>query len=95
MAGTKIGPLTSVFSAPSSCSNTDVYLIWNVGQTADVFDGYAQEPFRTECFPEGYKPIASLYYSPASECPSGYTIACETTNVAGDVTDTIRTCCPK
>ncbi|KAI1460510.1 hypothetical protein F4805DRAFT_395290 [Annulohypoxylon moriforme] len=80
-----LGPLTTTFSAPSTCSTGNTYslgeditaVIWQVGPTNTV-DG---------CMPSKW--VVNGYYSPAI-CPYGYTNACFMTQ--SNVETTI--CCP-
>lgn len=87
------GPLTTTFTAPSSCTTaTGLYQIWP--GTDRYF--YEQGPLgsRTECFPSGYDPSPSQYYSPGL-CPSGYTPACSSTEISSNTAiETAYTCCP-
>ncbi|KAI7781087.1 hypothetical protein LA080_015207 [Diaporthe eres] len=87
------GPLTTTFTAPSSCTTaTGLYQIWP--ETERYY--YEQGPLgsRTECFPSGYDASPSQYYSPGL-CPSGYTPACSSTDiVSSTATETAYTCCP-
>ncbi|KAH8658095.1 hypothetical protein BX600DRAFT_63225 [Xylariales sp. PMI_506] len=84
-----IGPLTTTFTPPASCTNdfTNYYQMW----TGDlgVFD--IAGPYTTEsCFPSGYNPARSEYYSPGI-CPAGYKTACSSVDTNGV---TAVTCCP-
>lgn len=87
------GPLTTTFTAPSSCATaTGLYQIW---PEADSYY-YEQGPLasRTECYPSGYDPSPSQYYSPGL-CPNGYTPACSRTGVVSSTaTEIAYTCCP-
>ncbi|KAI1074572.1 hypothetical protein F5B20DRAFT_563220 [Whalleya microplaca] len=82
MASTALGPLTTTFTAPLGCSK-DAQELYRSGY---LFQG----PKDQACFPSGYVPNNSAYYSPGV-CPSGYTIACSHNSFADE---TIITCCP-
>ncbi|KAK3315225.1 hypothetical protein B0H66DRAFT_606122 [Apodospora peruviana] len=99
---TAIGPLTTTFQAPSSCTtNTpQIYQIWTEKQYQ-----YVQGPLfkqDSDCYPSGYDASPSAYYSPGF-CPHGYTAACTslgpgggssaTGAVQGDA-ETALICCP-
>lgn len=87
-----IGPLTTTFTAPSSCATaTGLYQIWPSHGTYY----YQQGPLlsRPECYPSGYEAEPSQYYSPGV-CPSGYTAACSSANAVETATETAYTCCP-
>ncbi|KAI1441818.1 hypothetical protein F5Y02DRAFT_287109 [Annulohypoxylon stygium] len=80
-----LGPLTTTFSAPSTCNTGNTYslgqdltaVVWQVGPTNSV-DG---------CMPSKW--AVNGYYSPAV-CPHGYTNACFMTQ--SNIETTI--CCP-
>lgn len=89
------GPLTTTFTAPSSCATaTGLYQIWSSDSSSYH---YEQGPLATmaACFPSGYDSGAKQqYYSPGL-CPSGYTAACSSTEVvSATATETAYTCCP-
>ncbi|KUI70558.1 hypothetical protein VM1G_05898 [Cytospora mali] len=87
------GPLTTTFTAPSSCATAaGLYQIW----PASSAYYYEQGPLlaRTDCYPSSYDASPSQYYSPGL-CPNGYTAACSSTDVISTtVTETAYTCCP-
>ncbi|KAK3946248.1 hypothetical protein QBC46DRAFT_369287 [Diplogelasinospora grovesii] len=98
---TVIGPLTTTFTAPSSCttSTPQIYQIWTSEERH-----YVQGPLFTagsDCYPSGYDASPSDYYSPAV-CPHGYTPACTRFNpvtTASETeteteTETAYICCP-
>ncbi|ORY67744.1 uncharacterized protein BCR38DRAFT_319849, partial [Pseudomassariella vexata] len=86
------GPLTTTFTAPSSCS-TDLSKLYQV-VTNGGEEYWAQGPINLgSCFPSGYGGKTSEYYSPGV-CPSGYKPACTGTNVKEMATETVYTCCP-
>ncbi|KAM7222097.1 hypothetical protein V8F06_002602 [Rhypophila decipiens] len=95
---TAIGPLTTVFKAPSSCT-TNTPQIYQVHSTGDSYS-YVQGPLYesgSDCYPSGYEPAPSAYYSPGSSCPHGYTAACSNVATVGTVvveTETALICCP-
>lgn len=84
--------LTTIFSPPSECFST-VYLYttnddewYQLGPDPKVF---------TSCYPPHYSPAPDFYYSPARDCPLGYTTAAvDTLTTFGTVTETRATCCP-
>ncbi|KAK4175897.1 hypothetical protein QBC36DRAFT_17249 [Triangularia setosa] len=89
-----IGPLTTTFSAPSSCSTA-------FSNFYEVFEGekessYVQGPLfptHKDCFPSGYDPAPTKYYSPGF-CPQEYTAACSSLRTSSTVTETAIACCP-
>ncbi|KAL2149526.1 hypothetical protein VTH82DRAFT_8177 [Thermothelomyces myriococcoides] len=89
---TVVGPLTTTFRAPSSCTTTQVYQIWSDSHSRYVA-GPLFTPGSTDCFPSGYDPAPTNYYSPGW-CPSGYTTACSSLASAGRETETAVICCP-
>ncbi|KAK4451783.1 hypothetical protein QBC34DRAFT_43032 [Podospora aff. communis PSN243] len=91
---TAIGPLTTTFRAPSSCTATP--------QIYQIFTGneyrLEQGPLFTSgsnCFPPGYDAGPDRYYSPGF-CPQGYTAACTKTDSrqTRSPTETALICCP-
>lgn len=88
---TVVGPLTTTFEAPSSCTTTtpQLYQSWS-GSTSRYVEGplYTSD---SDCFPSGYNP--NNYYSPGW-CPSGYTTACSSLASASTETETAVICCP-
>lgn len=89
MSSTILGPLTTIFTPPSSCisSMSDVFMQI---LTTSAFDGLLYGPLNTICFPNSYQDIRNVYYSPGLFCPVGYETAC----ISFDSTDTVVTCCP-
>lgn len=94
---TSIGPLTTTFSAPSSCTtNTPRIYQIHTGKEYNYVQGPLFKP-GSDCFPSGYVPSPSAYYSPGV-CPQGYTPAC--TNLLpiqtalAPATETAYICCP-
>ncbi|KAK4670934.1 hypothetical protein QC764_605060 [Podospora pseudoanserina] len=89
-----IGPLTTTFSAPSSCATV-------LSNFYEVFEGdkessYVQGPLfptHKDCFPSGYDPEPTKYYSPGF-CPQEYTAACSSVRTSSTVTETAIACCP-
>lgn len=77
-------PLTTTFTPSPSCLS-DYYWISN----AFISLGPAST---SDCLPSGWQ-VTSQYFSPGV-CPSGYMIACSTTNTIGSLTETQATCCP-
>jgi hypothetical protein len=88
------GPLTTTFTAPSSCTTAiGLYQIWPPG--TDRYH-YEQGPLysRKDCFPSGYDASPWQYYSPGL-CPSGYTPACSSTEIISrGAAEIAHTCCP-
>ncbi|KAL1842596.1 hypothetical protein VTJ49DRAFT_4776 [Mycothermus thermophilus] len=90
---TVAGPLTTTFGAPSSCSSdaAQIYQVWSGSASS-----YVAGPFYTrdsDCFPSGYDPEPTKYFSPGW-CPQGYTTACSSLATAGRETETAVICCP-
>ncbi|KAI0100747.1 hypothetical protein GGR51DRAFT_343553 [Nemania sp. FL0031] len=88
-----LGALPTNFALGSSCTSklNDVYKVFTESP------GYyylLQGPVeQTSCYPSGYNAASTQYYSPA-RCPTGFTSACQSTNIAGTVSETVVTCCP-
>ncbi|KAI0532835.1 hypothetical protein GGR58DRAFT_488849 [Xylaria digitata] len=93
MALTNLGPLPTNFALASSCATSldDIYKVYT------SFDGWyylLQGPVeQTSCYPSSYNGDSNQYYSPA-RCPTGFTSACQSKNVAGTVSETVVRCCP-
>jgi len=92
-----IGPLTTTFTAPSSCSFISVELDGSPTPTSTTYYNYVGKvwPSPLDCFPSGY-PNAysdrySNYYSPGI-CPSGWTAY--PTSDFPDPAETTALCCP-
>jgi len=80
--------LTTLFTPPPSFLS-DIY--------APVDFGFyvLGNPFDTaDCLPDGFNYAQTSYFSPAPQCPAGYTQACASTNTIGGTTETMATCCP-
>ncbi|KAK3493192.1 hypothetical protein B0T13DRAFT_44358 [Neurospora crassa] len=97
---TNIGPLTTTFTPPASCTtNTpQIYQVWK-GTASEYIHGPLYTP-DSNCFPDGYVANPSYYYNPGS-CPQGYTTApCSrsglpvTDTEAAGKTQTAVVCCP-
>jgi hypothetical protein len=90
---TVIGPLTTTFRAPSSCATTtpQIYQVWS-GTASSYVEGplFTADP---DCFPSGYDPAPTNYYSPGW-CPRGYTAACSSLASVSTETETAVICCP-
>jgi len=92
-----IGPLTTTFTAPSSCSLISVDLDGSPIPTSTTYYNYVGLvwPSPLDCFPSGYPNALtdrfSNYYSPGI-CPSGWT-AYPTSNFP-DPAETTALCCP-
>lgn len=91
-----VGSLTTIFTPAPGC--TDSGQRWLIhpscpagnncfydllGPSAPGFQGGA-------CFPPGYSPERTAYFSPAVGCPAGFTTACIATGDSG----LSVTCCP-
>jgi hypothetical protein len=76
-------PLTTTFTPSPSCLS-DYY-------TTNSFISLGP-PSTSACLPPGWQ-LTSQYFSPGL-CPSGYVIACLTTDTLGSLTETRATCCP-
>ncbi|KAF2964461.1 hypothetical protein GQX73_g9118 [Xylaria multiplex] len=85
-----LSPLPTNFALASSCATelTDIYKVYT------SFDGWyflLQGPVeQTSCYPSGYTADSRQYYSPA-RCPTGFTSACQSKNIAGTVSETVLT----
>ncbi|KAK0654756.1 hypothetical protein B0T16DRAFT_287022, partial [Cercophora newfieldiana] len=91
---TRIGPLTTTFSAPPHCSASSGL---HISQLVAPDGGWwAEGPLQTDpydCFPESYNPTIKNFYSPGF-CPQGYTPGCTSKNTVASLTETVYTCCP-
>src|ERR1700761_3705052 len=91
-----IASLTSAFTPAPSCLVSAN--IWQIYASCDFsFSCYyllQGSPSTSDCFPVGYNPTPTAYYSPG-RCPQGYTPACSQINTAGTVRETAQTCCPR
>ncbi|KAJ8132271.1 hypothetical protein O1611_g1354 [Lasiodiplodia mahajangana] len=88
-----LGALPTTFSLASTCASelTDVYKIFT-GAPGNYY--LLQGPVdQTSCYPSSYNAASTQYYSPA-RCPTGFTSACQSVNVAGTVSETVMRCCP-
>ncbi|KAK0626929.1 hypothetical protein B0T14DRAFT_562793 [Immersiella caudata] len=91
---TAIGPLTTTFKAPSSCTATpQIYQIFTSNEYR--FEQGPLFTFGSDCFPSGYDAGPNRYYSPGF-CPQGYTAACSRTDsqLTRSPTETALICCP-
>jgi hypothetical protein len=95
---TNLGPLTTIFTAPSDCSWISVNLLGSPTPTSTVFYDYKGNvwPNPLRCFPSGY-PYANVdrysgFYSPG-KCPSAWTAWYPTSNFP-DPAETTAYCCP-
>lgn len=93
-----IGPLTSTFTPPASCSeSTGWYKIWtpsvdSLGTTSQYYNDFRGPYSVNDCLPSGYSP-GQNYYSPGV-CPSGYTSACTRDGDFAKPSETRIVCCP-
>jgi len=99
---TALGPLTTEFIPPSTCtSSAGIQVIVSPGCGDDrctYWVAGANDMALTgdlPCFPPRYNPTMSNYYSPGLSCPVGYTTACTGFISIDTVTETIHTCCPE
>ncbi|KAI1753634.1 hypothetical protein F4782DRAFT_497094 [Xylaria castorea] len=93
MVLTNLGPLPTNFAVNSNCvpDLTDVYKYFT---TSPGWYFLLQGPVeQTSCYPSGYTADSRQYYSPA-RCPTGFTSACQSHNVAGTIEETVVRCCP-
>lgn len=86
--------LTTLFTPPSSCG--DVTWVSSTCPSSSCEPVYnIVRLTETECYPSGWDTTATLF-SPGLVCPSGYTIADETTSSYGATkAETLATCCPR
>ncbi|TDZ53039.1 hypothetical protein CTRI78_v007251 [Colletotrichum trifolii] len=88
-----LGSLTTTFAPAPTCVRADHFWREDRGNK----DFYVQQgpPFTQapECFPSGFLPVSTSYYSPGV-CPSSYTPACSSTLMQGDQQVTAHVCCP-
>ncbi|KAI1194931.1 hypothetical protein F5X97DRAFT_309685 [Nemania serpens] len=90
---TNLGPLPTNFALPPSCAR-DLEDVYKVFTTSEGWYYLLQGPVaQTSCYPSGYNGNLGQYYSPA-RCPTGFTSACQSLNVAGTVQETVVRCCP-
>ncbi|KAI0016519.1 hypothetical protein F4780DRAFT_758880 [Xylariomycetidae sp. FL0641] len=90
-----LGPLTTSFSPPTDCfqSNVNVARV-GTGSTNNYFFTAGAAPLQSSCFPSAGCPAYSEYYSPGV-CPSGYSWACSDRSTASvSVVEMMAHCCP-
>ncbi|KAH7359737.1 hypothetical protein BKA66DRAFT_472336 [Pyrenochaeta sp. MPI-SDFR-AT-0127] len=83
-------PLTTIFTPPSQCT-TD---LWRISYDAQHFYELLGGQGYSSCLPASFTPTSEFFYSPGLYCPSGYNSACSSSQIVGDETATIVTCCP-
>lgn len=95
-----LGPLTTVFTAPLSCSQSALFMYDDfdcAGSTTSILRGPVDTAPAAHCFPPSLNDAAGrpgAYYSPGI-CPQGYTAACTSINRhASPEPETALTCCP-
>jgi hypothetical protein len=91
-----LGSLTTAFSPEAtSCLDADTFWMEQRGGD-DAFNIQGGLPFlqRPECYPKGFIPVSTSYYSPGI-CPSAYTVACSSTMVEHGREITSHVCCPE
>ena len=84
-----LGPMTTIFTAPSACSTPYVfqglYPGMELGWTCIFSDGLEFVGWNKQCYPSPMNPVMGDFYtypdsvaffSPATVCPNGYTKAC-------------------
>ncbi|KAI1745998.1 hypothetical protein F4680DRAFT_6890 [Xylaria scruposa] len=90
---TNLGPLPTDFAVNSKCAR-DLIDVYKYFTTSPGWYFLLQGPVeQTSCYPSGYTADSRQYYSPA-RCPTGFTSACQSHNVAGTVEETVVRCCP-
>ncbi|TRX89545.1 hypothetical protein FHL15_009589 [Xylaria flabelliformis] len=90
---TNLGPLPTDFAVNSKCAG-DLIDVYKYFTTSPGWYFLLQGPVeQTSCYPSGYTADSRQYYSPA-RCPTGFTSACQSRNVAGTVEETVVRCCP-
>ncbi|KAK0706620.1 hypothetical protein B0T26DRAFT_654838 [Lasiosphaeria miniovina] len=91
---TVIGPLTTTFRQPASCTTTapQIYQVFADDKSYNFTQG-PLFPASSSCFPSGYNASPTNYYSPGF-CPYGYTAACSSLNQVKTETETAVICCP-
>ncbi|KAM7213208.1 hypothetical protein V8F06_011423 [Rhypophila decipiens] len=89
-----LGALTTTFTIPTACAQSlDNIYITNGGV---IVEGplFSSAGASNSCFPRGYKPDRSSYFSPGF-CVSGYTPAYSSSAIlAGNSEETTVVCCP-
>lgn len=83
--------LTTTFTRPASCTQTGIMYFPIDERRYFLLQG--EPAVSTECYPSGYSPERTAFYSPGI-CPSGYTTACSALETSETVTETLYTCCP-
>ncbi|KAI0205127.1 hypothetical protein F4808DRAFT_473212 [Astrocystis sublimbata] len=90
---TNLGPLPTGFVLDNACAES-LDSVYKYFTSSTGFYYLLQGPVeQTSCYPSGYSGNTAEYYSPA-RCPTGYTSACSSVNVAGTVEETVVRCCP-
>ncbi|KAH6689648.1 hypothetical protein F5X68DRAFT_260300 [Plectosphaerella plurivora] len=89
-----LGTLTTAF-APEATSCLDPDTFWMEERGGDERNIQGGLPFlqRPECYPKGFIPVSTSYYSPGI-CPSAYTVACSSTMLEEGREITAHVCCP-
>ncbi|KAM7193916.1 hypothetical protein V8F20_008186 [Naviculisporaceae sp. PSN 640] len=91
-----LGALTTTFTLPSACAESFQHVY--ATRPSDNYYLIAKGPLfssaGTSCFPSGYEPDRSSYYSPGF-CASGYTPAYSSSGIIeNNVEETTVICCP-
>lgn len=92
LTSSPIGPLTTTFTPDATCypSQSQIYVSDHVLHLW----GNPLRATQSPCLPYSAKYVTQLYFSPGLICPVGFTIACSSSSVSGQDTETIATCCP-
>lgn len=88
---TLLGPLTTTYTPTGSICNSIHFADNPVGTGWFAYGGIASDS--TSCMPTGFTRDPQYYFSPAA-CPSGYTVACQSSISTDGTTTTVGTCCP-
>ncbi|KAK6854028.1 hypothetical protein PG995_010840 [Apiospora arundinis] len=89
-----LGPLTTIFTAPLSCSQSALFMRdeFDCAGSTSILRGPMDTAPAAHCFPPLFDARPGAYYSPGI-CPNGYTAAC--TSINTQAAETILTCCPE
>jgi hypothetical protein len=83
--------LTTTF-IPSAACLSEIYIV--VVDTTKKYYASLGTPNTADCFPQGWRPDPTMYFSPGI-CPSGYRVACTNVGNTGSLYETTATCCPR
>ncbi|KAH7376704.1 hypothetical protein B0T11DRAFT_23508 [Plectosphaerella cucumerina] len=96
---TNIGPLTTVYTPPASCTRSTGWYksfettVNDAGETEAVYFDYRGPISIDDCLPPGFNAETRDYYSPGV-CPSAYTSACSRPGDFANPSLTKVICCP-